>query len=175
VDTSTPAGEAMAHVLATFGQFERRLISQRTKEALAVKKASGVRLGRSPTVPQFVLCRIQRLRARGQSLRAIADELNAGKVPIRPGWQAVVRGGGTGRAGPVTLSGDDDRFRGAGLVRGRASPSNVRSQWDLSPGDCAAVRGVRVSREPLGDDGLRRYPKSRHAPGGRLLWRMRSA
>jgi DNA invertase Pin-like site-specific DNA recombinase len=40
VDTSTPAGEAMAHVLATFGQFERRLISQRTKEALAVKKGS---------------------------------------------------------------------------------------------------------------------------------------
>jgi DNA invertase Pin-like site-specific DNA recombinase len=41
VDTSTPAGEAMAHVLATFGQFERRLISQHTKEALAVKKAAG--------------------------------------------------------------------------------------------------------------------------------------
>jgi DNA invertase Pin-like site-specific DNA recombinase len=36
----------MAHMLATFGQFERRLISQHTKEALAVKKASGVRLGR---------------------------------------------------------------------------------------------------------------------------------
>jgi hypothetical protein len=40
VDTSTPAGEAMAHVLATFGQFERRLIGQRTREALAAKKAS---------------------------------------------------------------------------------------------------------------------------------------
>jgi hypothetical protein len=52
VDTSTPAGEVMAHVLATFGQFERRLIAQRTKEALAAKKASGVRLGRLPTVPQ---------------------------------------------------------------------------------------------------------------------------
>ncbi|HEY7371562.1 MAG TPA: recombinase family protein, partial [Polyangia bacterium] len=49
VDTSTPAGEAMAHVLATFGQFERRLIGQRTKEALAAKKASGIRLGRPPT------------------------------------------------------------------------------------------------------------------------------
>src|SRR4051794_33684622 len=46
VDTSTPAGEAMANMLATFAQFERRLISQRTKEALAVKKAAGVRLGR---------------------------------------------------------------------------------------------------------------------------------
>src|SRR5678809_870361 len=33
VDTTTPAGEAMAHVLATFAQFERRLIGQRTREA----------------------------------------------------------------------------------------------------------------------------------------------
>jgi DNA invertase Pin-like site-specific DNA recombinase len=56
----------MAHVLATFRQFERRLISQRTKEALAVKKAKGVRLGRPPTVPQKVVRRIQRQRARGE-------------------------------------------------------------------------------------------------------------
>jgi DNA invertase Pin-like site-specific DNA recombinase len=46
VDTTTPAGEAMAHVLATFAQFERRLIGQRTREALAVKRKQGVRLGR---------------------------------------------------------------------------------------------------------------------------------
>jgi DNA invertase Pin-like site-specific DNA recombinase len=96
VDTSTPAGEAMAHVLATFGQFERRLISQRTKEALAAKKASGVRLGRPPTVPQSVVRRIQRLRARGLSLRAIADDLNDGRVPTAQGgarwYAATVRG-----------------------------------------------------------------------------------
>ena len=48
VDTTTPAGEAMANVLATFAQFERRLISQRTKDALAAKKAQGVRLGSPP-------------------------------------------------------------------------------------------------------------------------------
>jgi DNA invertase Pin-like site-specific DNA recombinase len=47
VDTSTPAGEAMAHVLATFGQFERRLIGQRTKEALAVKNAKRYQARRS--------------------------------------------------------------------------------------------------------------------------------
>jgi DNA invertase Pin-like site-specific DNA recombinase len=96
VDTSTPAGEAMAHVLATFGQFERRLISQRTKEALAVKRASGVRLGRPPTVPQAVVRRIQRLRGGGFSLRAIADELNAAGVPTAQGgkqwYAATVRG-----------------------------------------------------------------------------------
>jgi DNA invertase Pin-like site-specific DNA recombinase len=96
VDTSTRAGEAMAHVLATFGQFERRLIGQRTREALAAKKAAGVRLGRPPTVSKKVVRRIQRLRARGLSLRAIADELNEGKVPTGQGgkqwYAATVRG-----------------------------------------------------------------------------------
>jgi DNA invertase Pin-like site-specific DNA recombinase len=92
VDTSTPAGEAMAHVLATFGQFERRLIGQRTKEALGAKKASGVRLGRPPTVPQSVVRRIQRLRARGLSLRSIAENLNDAGVPTAQGgkeWYAA--------------------------------------------------------------------------------------
>jgi DNA invertase Pin-like site-specific DNA recombinase len=39
VDTTTPQGEMMANILATFAQFERRLISQRTKDALAIKTA----------------------------------------------------------------------------------------------------------------------------------------
>ena len=46
VDTTSPSGEMMANVMATFAQFERRLIGQRTKDALAVKKAEGVTLGR---------------------------------------------------------------------------------------------------------------------------------
>src|SRR5215475_7519546 len=85
VDTSTPSGEAMASMLATFAQFERRLISQRTKEALAVKKASGVRLGRPPTLPAAIVRRIQRQRARGDSLRKIAENLNQAGVPTAQG------------------------------------------------------------------------------------------
>ena len=61
---------------ATFAQFERGLISQRTNEALAVKCASGVRLGRPPTLAHTVIRRIQRQRARGDSLRRIAEDLN---------------------------------------------------------------------------------------------------
>jgi DNA invertase Pin-like site-specific DNA recombinase len=95
VDTSTPSGEAMANMLATFAQFERRLISQRTKEALAVKKASGVRLGRPPTLPQTVVRRIQRQRARGDTLAKIADDLNHEGVPTAQGgrqwYPATVR------------------------------------------------------------------------------------
>ena len=40
----------MANVLAVFAQFERRLIGQRTREALAVKRLQGVRLGRRPVI-----------------------------------------------------------------------------------------------------------------------------
>jgi DNA invertase Pin-like site-specific DNA recombinase len=82
----------MANMLATFGQVERRLISQRTREALVVKRASGVRLGRPPTLPQSVVRRIRRQRTRGDSLRQIADTLNRGEVPTAQGgvqWYAA--------------------------------------------------------------------------------------
>jgi len=48
VDTTTPAGEAMANVLATFAQFERRMISQRTKEARAELRAQSRVFGTVP-------------------------------------------------------------------------------------------------------------------------------
>jgi DNA invertase Pin-like site-specific DNA recombinase len=85
VDTTTPAGEAMAHVLATFAQFERRLISLRTREALAEKRAKGVRLGRPVSLPHKVARRIQRRRERGDSLRKIADDLNRDGVETAQG------------------------------------------------------------------------------------------
>lgn len=91
VDTTSPAGEAMANILATFAQFERRLIAQRTREALARKKAQGVRLGRPRRLPSKVRARIKRRRKAGFSLAAIADELNRDQVPTAHGgrrWYA---------------------------------------------------------------------------------------
>lgn len=85
VDTTTPAGEAMAHVLATFAQFERRLIGQRTREALAVRRQEGVRLGRPPAIPKKTERRIVRARANGATLRQIAAALNRDKIPILAG------------------------------------------------------------------------------------------
>jgi DNA invertase Pin-like site-specific DNA recombinase len=95
IDTSTPAGEAMAHMLGTFGQFERRLIGQRTREALAQKRAQGVRLGRPRQLPEKVRRRIKRRHMAGQTLTRIADELNRDGVPTAHGgarwWPATVR------------------------------------------------------------------------------------
>jgi DNA invertase Pin-like site-specific DNA recombinase len=42
LDLSTPQGELVANVIASVAQWERRIIGQRTNEALAVKKAQGV-------------------------------------------------------------------------------------------------------------------------------------
>jgi DNA invertase Pin-like site-specific DNA recombinase len=88
VDTTTPAGEAMAHVLATFAQFERRLIGQRTREALAVKKKQGVRLGRPPSISPQLAKRIRSMRTRGMTLQKICDRLNREGVPTPRGGAA---------------------------------------------------------------------------------------
>jgi DNA invertase Pin-like site-specific DNA recombinase len=85
VDTTTPAGEAMANVLATFAQFERRLISQRTKDALAAKRAQGVRLGRPRTLPNDVVRRIARERELGRKLMAIANKLTEDGIATAQG------------------------------------------------------------------------------------------
>jgi DNA invertase Pin-like site-specific DNA recombinase len=81
VETTTPAGEARAHVLAVFAQFERQLISQRTRAALARKRAQGVRLGRPPSMSPYVIERIRREREAGNSLAAIANGLNTDRIP----------------------------------------------------------------------------------------------
>jgi DNA invertase Pin-like site-specific DNA recombinase len=96
VDTTTPAGEAMANVLATFAQFERRLIGQRTREAMAEKRQQGIRFGRPLSLPADVRARIVRERHDdGKSLRAIATQLNADGVATAQGgqqwWASTVR------------------------------------------------------------------------------------
>jgi DNA invertase Pin-like site-specific DNA recombinase len=93
---TTPAGEAMANVLATFAQFERRLISQRTKEALAVKKANGVKLGRPRELDEETRAKILAWYANGLNYNGIAHMLNHYQVPTAHGgkkwWPETVRG-----------------------------------------------------------------------------------
>lgn len=96
VDTTTASGELVANVMAAVAQWERRIISDRTKAALAMKRAEGVRLGRPVTLPPSLRQRIADERATGASLRAIAAGLNAEGVPTAHGgaqWRpSTVRG-----------------------------------------------------------------------------------
>lgn len=79
-DTSTPHGRAAAHMIMTFAELERGMISQRTRDALAARKAAGVRLGKPTALGDDVLRRIIGEASRGQSLRAIASGLMADDV-----------------------------------------------------------------------------------------------
>jgi DNA invertase Pin-like site-specific DNA recombinase len=85
VDLSTPSGEFMAGVMASAAQWERRIIGQRTKDALAVKRAQGVRLGRPTVLPTAVVDRILALHRGGQGWSAIARVLNEEGVPTAHG------------------------------------------------------------------------------------------
>jgi DNA invertase Pin-like site-specific DNA recombinase len=76
IDTATPNGKFMAHVLASVAQLERELIGQRTSDALQAKKAQGAILGRPDRTPPKLAAKIVKARADGASLRAIAERLN---------------------------------------------------------------------------------------------------
>jgi DNA invertase Pin-like site-specific DNA recombinase len=80
IDTSTPAGEMAANIIISGSQYERRLISQRTKDALAAKRAQGERLGAAPALPVEVTRRIIDERKKGRTFQAIADGLVADGV-----------------------------------------------------------------------------------------------
>jgi DNA invertase Pin-like site-specific DNA recombinase len=86
-DPATPAADANPNLVAAFAPFERRLISERTRQALARKRAQGVRLGRPPTIAPYVIERIRRERAAGNTLAAIANGLNTDRVPTAQGGQ----------------------------------------------------------------------------------------
>lgn len=91
VDLSTPAGEFLANVMASAAQWERRIIGQRTSDALQAKKAAGVKLGRPTKLAPEVLALIMEQRNIGRSYAAIASSLNAQEVPTPQGgarWHA---------------------------------------------------------------------------------------
>jgi DNA invertase Pin-like site-specific DNA recombinase len=95
LDTSTPAGEATAAALGTLGGWDRERITQRTRSGMADLRASASPIGR-PAVsdrPDLVE-RINRMRASGMTLQAIADQLNRERVP-------TLRGGRTWRPSSV--------------------------------------------------------------------------
>jgi DNA invertase Pin-like site-specific DNA recombinase len=76
VDSTSPVGRFITTAMAGVAELERALIAERTRNALAAKKARGARLGRPVTLPAEVRSLVAKLRREGLSLAAIADRLN---------------------------------------------------------------------------------------------------
>jgi DNA invertase Pin-like site-specific DNA recombinase len=86
VDFSTPQGKLLGAQLISFAEYEAEIIGARTKDALRVKRAEGVKLGHPyPGIDATTQRRIRNRRSRGHTLAAIADRLNAEGVPTPSG------------------------------------------------------------------------------------------
>src|SRR5215472_7822148 len=73
IDTTTPAGRLLFHVLAAISEFERDLIRDRVLAGLRRARAQGVRIGRPRKLVDMRRARV--LLAEGQSLRQVATTL----------------------------------------------------------------------------------------------------
>lgn len=89
VDTKSATGKFFLTIISAIAQMERDLIAERTKDALAYKKANGEWIGGVPfgfkiehnrlvedSEQMKVIQKAKRLRRRGKSLRDIAGKLN---------------------------------------------------------------------------------------------------
>ena len=82
IDTTTPAGRLLFHMLAAIAEFERDLIRERVIAGVRRARALGKHLGR-PQVHQVDVVRALALRAEGWSLRAVARELGVHPMAVR--------------------------------------------------------------------------------------------
>jgi DNA invertase Pin-like site-specific DNA recombinase len=78
IDTGTPAGRAAVHALRSVSRWERERRVEMTSAARA-KAASPL------TIEPKLKRRIRRMRGAGMTLQAIADELNAERIPTPRG------------------------------------------------------------------------------------------
>lgn len=73
IDTSTPYGVLIYTIVSALAEFERKLLSQRTKEGLKAAKARGKILGRPRTLTTRQLKNAaKRLAMEGESLNTVA-------------------------------------------------------------------------------------------------------
>ena len=78
IDTNSAAGELVFHVFGAIAHFERRLISERTKDGLAAARARGRTPGR-PGISDEKVSALQDLVAAGQSVTQAAKHLRIGR------------------------------------------------------------------------------------------------
>ena len=100
IDTSSAAGKMVFRLLGVLNEFERDLVSERTRSAMQHKKANGQRVGTIPfgfdlapdgrtlvenTDEQRVIREIRDLRASGKSYRRIARVLTERGIATKSG------------------------------------------------------------------------------------------
>jgi putative DNA-invertase from lambdoid prophage Rac len=82
LDLTTPAGRAMAGLLAIFSEFEREILRERTRAGLLEARQNGKRLGR-PITAGLQAAEIKKLHRAGVAKAEIARRLQIGRTSVR--------------------------------------------------------------------------------------------
>ena len=82
LDLTTPAGRAMAGLLAIFSEFEREILRERVRAGLAHARQNGQRLGR-PATAALHTAEIWKLYRAGVSKSEIARRVQIGRTSVR--------------------------------------------------------------------------------------------
>jgi putative DNA-invertase from lambdoid prophage Rac len=83
-DLSSAEGKLMLQLFASFAEFERNRISDRTKESLAKKKADGVKLGRP--VATSTTEQVQQCKSDGLSQSKASTHLSISIATVKRHW-----------------------------------------------------------------------------------------
>jgi putative DNA-invertase from lambdoid prophage Rac len=82
LDLTTPAGRAMAAMLAVFAAFEREVLRERTRAGLVHARQNGKQLGRPATAAAHAV-EVRKLHRAGISKSEISRRLNIGRTSVR--------------------------------------------------------------------------------------------
>lgn len=83
IDTSTPIGRMVYQLAASFAEYERALIRERTRAGIDAARSAGRRIGRPPALTDEQRILACRLRAQGEGVAAIARLLKVSPSTVR--------------------------------------------------------------------------------------------
>ena len=82
IDTATPTGRLLGHIIGALAEFERSLIIERTRAGIKAAKRRGVRLGRKPKLTAQQTAHARQLMDSGESPSNVARLLGVGRSTL---------------------------------------------------------------------------------------------
>ena len=170
VNTHNAAGRMLMMNLANFNQFEREMISERTRESLQHMKTQGIKLGHPPygyqyskqvddkgrrmmvplTSEQEVIGKLAALHTAGHKFAEIARQLNAEQIPARLGgpWCGRVVSVILQREGKYTVRPHKEMAPRVARIHDKPAAA-VRARELRAEGMSLRLIGVRLRKEGL--------------------------
>lgn len=88
IDTTTPGGRLLMHIMGALAQFERDLIVERTKAGQRAARERGVQIGHAPKIDMEVAAS---MFARGKTVREVAERFAVVRSAVYQRFSASAR------------------------------------------------------------------------------------